>query len=142
MGRGRRSTGTARLGSGPQPAAASPTRPRTSPRPSRGGRAAAYRLLRGFPDASSSSCLPRPPGPNPAATVAPTQRGGQGPARRATSLAPRLKQFNRVPGRVVEQDLRAARSGHDVVAEMDPGGAESIYLGREVLNDEVDTVPA
>ena len=62
--------------------------------------------------------------------------------RLPTSLAPRLKDLNRIPGRVVEQDLRAARSGHDVVAEMDPDGAKSIDFGRVVFDDEVDTVPA
>src|SRR5262245_1882508 len=55
---GRRSTETVQLDSGLPPAAASPTRPRTSPRPNRGGRAAAYRLFGGFCDEPSSS----PPG--------------------------------------------------------------------------------
>jgi hypothetical protein len=48
-----------------------------------------------------------------------------------------LKELNRIPGWIVEQDLRANRSGHDVVAEMDAGGAKSIYFGRKVFDDEV-----
>ena len=76
MGRGRRSAETVLLDSGLPPAAASPTRPRTSPRPNRGGRAAAHRPFRGFPDEPSSLRPPETHGPN-AATLAPTQRGGQ-----------------------------------------------------------------
>src|SRR5438552_17856317 len=75
MERGRRSTETVRLDSGLPPAAASPTRPRTSPRPNRGGRASAYRLFGGFCDEPSSS-PPEAHSPN-AATLAPTRRGGQ-----------------------------------------------------------------
>src|SRR4029453_5441342 len=61
MERGRRSTETVRLDSGLPPAAASPTRPRTSPRPNRGGRAAAYRLFGGFCDEPSSRAELNPP---------------------------------------------------------------------------------
>jgi hypothetical protein len=58
------------------------------------------------------------------------------------SLGSRLKKLDRIAGRIVEEDLRATRSGHDVVAELHPGGAETIDLGSEVVDDEVDTVPA
>jgi hypothetical protein len=44
------------------------------------------------------------------------------------SLPPRLEKFDRVTGRVVEEDLRTARPGHDVVSEMDPSRAESLNL--------------
>ncbi len=53
-----------------------------------------------------------------------------------------LEQLNGIAGRVVEQDLRAAGSGDDVVAEVHAGLAEAFDLGREVVDDEVDAVPS
>jgi pimeloyl-ACP methyl ester carboxylesterase len=54
----------------------------------------------------------------------------------------RLEQLDRVAGRVIEQDLLAARSGDDVVAEGEPGGAQPLDLGFDVVDDEVNAVPA
>src|SRR5215208_491304 len=53
-----------------------------------------------------------------------------------------LEELDRVAGRILEQNLLAARTGDDVVAERQPGGAEPFDLGRDVLDDEVDAVPA
>jgi hypothetical protein len=64
------------------------------------------------------------------------------PAVKRTSRPARLEQFDRVSGGVVEQDLRAARSGHDVVAETDSRRTETFDLRRKLLDDQVDTVPA
>jgi hypothetical protein len=43
---------------------------------------------------------------------------------------------------VMEKDLRPARSRRDVVAEMDAGGAGPIDFCHEILDNQVDTVPA
>jgi len=54
---------------------------------------------------------------------------------RATTVGivtgPRLEQFDQIPRGIVEQDLRAARPGHDVTAKTPSGGAEAVDLGRE-----------
>jgi hypothetical protein len=42
----------------------------------------------------------------------------------------------------MEKDLRPARSRRDVVAEMDAGGAGPIDFCHEILDNQVDTVPA
>jgi len=57
-------------------------------------------------------------------------------------LPSRLEQFDWVAGRIVEKDLRPTWPGHDVVAEMDPGLAESLNLCAEVFDNEVDAIPA
>src|SRR2546428_2187819 len=53
-----------------------------------------------------------------------------------------LEELDRVSGRVVEQDLRAAGSLDDIVAEAEPGGAQPGDLGLDVVDDQVDAVPA
>jgi len=53
-----------------------------------------------------------------------------------------LEQLDDVAGGILEQDLLAAWIGDDVVAERQAGGAEPLDLGRDVLDDEVDLVPA
>src|SRR4051812_4717479 len=68
-----------------------------------------------------------------------TTRSGTGSATRG--LGPgRLKELDRVAGRILEQDLLAARSGHDVVAERHARGAQAFDLGSDVVDDEVDAV--
>src|SRR3989442_9313199 len=120
MGRDRRSTETARLGSGPQPGAVSPTRPRTSRRPSRGGRGAAvHRVPCGFPDASSSLRLPRTARPescgNRSANATGGSRGRTGPGN-SQSPGPRLEsvtahQLLRGVGAHATRPGRGCRSG-------------------------------
>src|SRR5262245_37737550 len=71
--------------------------------------------------------------------------GGTNPARpsRPASSAARLEELDRVARRILQEDLRAARAGHDVVPKPYLSGApESSHLGRDVLDDEVDPVPA
>src|SRR5262244_2183967 len=58
------------------------------------------------------------------------------------SLTPRLEKLDRIARRVLQQDLRAAWSGDDVVAERHPGAAQSSDLARQVVDDEVDAIPA
>src|SRR5215831_16431078 len=53
-----------------------------------------------------------------------------------------LEEFDDVAGGVLEQDLFAAWSFEDVVAEQSPGVAETGDLGIDVVDDEVDAVPA
>src|SRR3954454_17283996 len=53
-----------------------------------------------------------------------------------------LEELDRVPGGGVEQDLLAARAGDDVVAKAQAGRAQSRDVGREVLDDEMNAVPA
>ncbi len=52
-----------------------------------------------------------------------------------------LEELDDVAGRVLEQDLLAAGSFHDVVAERRAGVAEPSDLGVDVVDDEVDPVP-
>ena len=64
------------------------------------------------------------------------------PSRSSWSAARGLKYFDYVPGGVLEQDLFAARADDDVVAECRPGIAESGDFGLDVVDKEVDAVPA
>src|SRR3954469_24886373 len=66
----------------------------------------------------------------------------QGARRRAPSRAGGLEELDRVAGGVLEQDLPPAGPGDDVVAECQAGGAQAVDLIRDVLDDEVDAVPA
>jgi hypothetical protein len=56
--------------------------------------------------------------------------------------AGRLKQLHQVPGRISQKNLRAAGSGHDVVAELRAGGTQSCDLARKIIHNEMDAVPA
>src|SRR3954447_18528300 len=53
-----------------------------------------------------------------------------------------LEELDRVAGGVLEQDLPAARPADDVVAERQAGRPQPIDLGPDVLDDEMDAVPA
>jgi len=53
-----------------------------------------------------------------------------------------LEEFDEVAGRVGEQDLASSGSGDDVAVEGQPDGVESVDLGVEVVDDEMDAVPA
>jgi hypothetical protein len=59
-----------------------------------------------------------------------------------SSLVGGLEELDRVPGRVVDEDLLPAGPGDDVVAEPEACGAEALDLGVDVVDDEVDAVPA
>src|SRR5262245_15584549 len=58
------------------------------------------------------------------------------------SAAGRLKQLDEISGWVREQNLRSPWPGHDVIAELDTGGAQPRDLGRNIPHDKVDAVPA
>jgi hypothetical protein len=45
-------------------------------------------------------------------------------------LTGRLKQLDHVAGGILQQALRAARPGNDVVAELETGGAQPLRLSR------------
>src|SRR4051794_12494259 len=53
-----------------------------------------------------------------------------------------LEEFDRVAGRILEQDLRAAVAAHDLVAEPPAGGFEFRDRGRQVLDFDPDAIPA
>src|SRR5215203_2086972 len=53
-----------------------------------------------------------------------------------------LEELDRVARGVFEQDLPAAGAADDVVAERQAGGPQPLDLGRDVVDDEVDAVPA
>jgi hypothetical protein len=53
-----------------------------------------------------------------------------------------LEEFDDVAGGVLEQDLLTAWSFEDVVAEPCTGVAESGHFGIDVVDDEMDAVPA
>jgi hypothetical protein len=54
----------------------------------------------------------------------------------------RLKQLDEVVGRVPQKDLRAAGSGHNVVAELRTGGTQSCHLARKIIHNKMDAIPA
>src|SRR4030088_2648222 len=60
----------------------------------------------------------------------------------ARSAAGRLEQLDQIAGGILEQDLRTAGPGHDLVAEFDSGGAQPCDLGGEIIDDQVNAVPA
>ena len=82
--------------------------------------------------------------PKPTQPIRPHSRSTAASRRALTAGARRggLEQFDRVAGRVLEQDLLAARAGDDVVAERQPGGAQPLDLGGDVVDDQMDAVPA
>src|SRR5262245_44999235 len=53
-----------------------------------------------------------------------------------------LEELNHVSGWIFEEDLRRAGTGHDVIAEADARALEPFDLACEVLDDELDAVPA
>src|SRR5918996_4388453 len=55
--------------------------------------------------------------------------------------ARRLEQLDEVAGWILDEDLRPARTGHDIVAEANAFGSQTIDLTGEVVGDEVDAVP-
>lgn len=58
----------------------------------------------------------------------------------AKALA-RLEELDRIPGWIVDEDLLAAGSGDNLVAERQPRGTEPFYLGGNVVDEQVDAVP-
>src|SRR5262249_40427346 len=79
------------------------------------------------------------PGPAPAASCLANLASSS--AARVRSAAGRLKQLDEIAGGVLQQDLRSARPAHDVVAELDAGGAQPGDLGRNIVHDEMNAVP-
>src|SRR5690242_5763066 len=63
------------------------------------------------------------------------------PAKGAVS-ASRLEELDGVAGGIVEQDLSAAGAGHDLVSEGNAFAAQAVDLCLDVVDDEVDAVPA
>src|SRR4051812_22559225 len=63
-------------------------------------------------------------------------------ARGCGSSASGLEELDRVPRWVVDDDLLAARALDHLVAEAHVGGAEAFDLGVDVVDDQVDAVPA
>jgi hypothetical protein len=57
-------------------------------------------------------------------------------------VAGRLEELDDVTGGVQQENLLAAGSFNDVVAELGPGIAELDDLGVDVVDEEVDAVPA
>src|SRR5918995_2574391 len=103
---------------------------------------------------SSAMCAGGPP--NPMQPIRPhsrriTRSPGAGarawsaPIARSDTLAliaGWLEQLDWIAGGVLEQDLLATRPADDVVAERQTGGPQPLDVGRDVLDDEVDPVPA
>src|ERR687884_958572 len=56
---------------------------------------------------------------------------------------PGLEELDRITRRIVDDDLRATRSGQDVVrAERHPGGSQPLDLCFEIADLEVNAIPA
>ena len=53
-----------------------------------------------------------------------------------------LEELDQIAGRVLDEDLRPAGAGDDVVAEAQARGAQAVVLGGEAHDDELDPVPA
>src|SRR5215203_432752 len=53
-----------------------------------------------------------------------------------------LEELDRVAGGIVERNLLAAGATDDVVAKREPGRAQALDLARDIVDDEVDAVPA
>src|SRR5436309_16131009 len=58
------------------------------------------------------------------------------------SATGRLEELNGVARRVVDQNLRAAGSAHNRVAEPQAGRAEPGYLAGDVVHDELKPIPS
>ena len=56
--------------------------------------------------------------------------------------ASRLKQLYEVPGWIAQKNLRAAGSGHDVIAELRAGATQSCDLARKIIHNKMDAIPA
>ncbi len=79
--------------------------------------------------------------------VAGRVRGGQrreagSAARRVAASGGRLEDLDRVAGGVVDEYLSTSGSADYVVAEIGAGDAEALDLGVDVVDDEMDAVPA
>src|SRR5215471_9886482 len=76
--------------------------------------------------------------PQPAdKNVMPVPHGGD-----PSGLLLGLEQFDRIAGGVVENDLRAARTGDDVVAELESRVTEALEFSGQILHLIMNTVPA
>jgi hypothetical protein len=58
------------------------------------------------------------------------------------SAAGRLKQLDEIAGGILQQNLRSARPGDDIIAELHAGGTQPRDLGRKIVDDEMNAVPA
>src|SRR4051812_12212450 len=65
-----------------------------------------------------------------------------GPWRPTALSGGGLEELDRVTGRILGEDLLAARARHDLAAERQPGRAEARHFVGDVLHDEVDAVPS
>src|SRR5215217_3909458 len=57
-------------------------------------------------------------------------------------LAARLEELDGVTRRILEQDLAAAAAGHDLAAKAGAGSAQPLDLGVEVVDLDLEAVPA
>ena len=53
-----------------------------------------------------------------------------------------ITQLDEIAGRIDQQNLGAAGPGHDLVAELNTAATQPLDLGGEVVDDEMDAVPA
>ena len=60
----------------------------------------------------------------------------------ADTMSARLEELDDVARWVLDQDLRAAGTLNDFVAEFHARGAQSSDLARDVIDDELESVPA
>ena len=76
-----------------------------------------------------------------AARLFPRRIAARGAGRRPAALA-RLEELDRIPGGVLDEDLGATRTSDDVVAEPQSRRPKAIHVRREVLDDQLNAVPA
>src|SRR5262245_56512698 len=73
---------------------------------------------------------------------APAALSETSPAVTGLASAPGLEELDRVAGGVVEHDLPAAGAADDLVPERDSFTGQAFDLGLDVVDDQVDPVPA
>jgi hypothetical protein len=79
----------------------------------------------------------------PSARLATTKTFGNRCGRnRHHSARGRLKEFDGVAGRIVQHDLRTARSGHDIAPKRQSCFSQTLHLARQILHDEMNAIPA
>ena len=62
-------------------------------------------------------------------------------SRTDSSASSWLEQLDRVAGRILQEDLLAAGSRDDVVAECHSGAAQTVDLGFDVVDEQMNAVP-
>src|SRR6266851_3344449 len=98
--------------------------------------------LRGTPTSCSKGSRPAIPSSPTVASSSARKRLGAAPSLLAPAfLVGGLEELDGITGRVVEQDLRAADAGQDVVTKPQAGSPKPRDLAREVGHRQLNAIP-